>query len=449
MRICRRFILKDGSLSSFLSSLGLDFTFNPAFEFAINYQTSYLQIGQSFFKLSSGLRQEIDRDEFEFAVNNFNPNPIKKQRKSFMLNSDFCHIDIYDDLDGLCMLEIEFTNELDGVYFTMPDFALEFVLKEVSDNKFFTPFGLSLFGYFNNEKFDLSLTLKRILTTGVSPYPPPSLNVSKSVLSLLFSLILPLKNLCHSNIKQGYEALLSSARLLKAFANTAFDERVALIFSQNLEKISDPLANMLYEKGLLLYLKKHSKNRKKQSKNSKSMQLFIFLEKALAAQILALDELDLKEQLREYEIFLSDDEGFYAGKDAKEYSSISAARSLRGCVAGFVRAANRLSENSPNSFFFLASNFSSSTLLLMRYFGHCWGEIELKNLKKLDKILNKLRQNQAWYGIILRTKYQPKSVKNRLLARVQKLRTQALSLIKPSKDEALLLREKLKIYKRQ
>lgn len=448
MRVRRRFILCNSSLVSFLSSLGLEFATFNILEIALSYQVSYLKVDNAFFKIDSSSRQEIGFDEFNSASNKPYVKPIKKQRHSFMLDANFCHIDIYDELDGLCMLEIEFANDIDGVYFALPDFLSSFVLKEVSDNKFFSPFGLSLFGYFDYKNFNFSLTLKRILTTGVVPYAPPSLNISKSVLSLLFSLILPLRHLNYSNIEQNYKSLLSSASLLKAFANTAFDERIALLFSQKLEKISDPLANMIYTKGLLLYSNKHSKNKKKQSKNSKSRQLFILLEKALTSQILALDELNLKDELREYEIFLSDDDGFYAGKNSNQYTSIAASKALRACLAGFVRMLNRLDEKSPNSLFFAASNFSSSSLCIVHNFSHCWGELDVANLIKIDKILDKLRHNQAWHGILLRSNYQPRHIQNKLLARMQKLRMRALELVSPSKEEAFKNIQSLKIYKR-
>lgn len=450
MKLKRGYVLKDSSLTAFLTKCGLLFLSQDIEQYFICKDFGCLNISGEFFKFNKNTTTKIDYPEYQNILKDSHFSLIKR-RVSFFIDENLYHIDEFSgELLGLNMLEVEFKDEMVGLYFSLPEFLSSFVVNEVSNQREFSPFLLSVFGYFNESDFSLVRTMSRTLASGVAPYAPKGLSSLKASLVVLFSMILPLRKLSFLNLNGCYFALLDSARLLKAFAGTAFDERIALVFSDTLERLADPLANLIHTKGLLKYTNKQSKKKikTKDAKKSKSRQLFILLKKALAAQLIMLEELNVAESLREYELFLSDEAGFYAGRLGLKSSSFVSARSFKACIIGLIRVLKRLDERAPNSLFFMAANYASSAELLFRYFSHQWISVKSDELMALLKILEKLRQNQAYIGLFTRSAYQPKKIRTKLLSRSQRLRTKILANKEATLSELKNINESFKIYKR-
>lgn len=451
MKLKRRYVLKDGSLASFLSDCGVALSYQNLIHTFTSSSSGYTKTSNEILKFNSHEILNISKEEYEIGILDGAVSSLSKNRASFFIDENLYHIDEYlGELFGLFMLEIEFCDELSGLYFNLPDFLQPFVLKEVSNDKLFSQYGLSVFGYFNSSDFSLRTTLARILATGVAPFAPKGLDGINSLLAVLFSLVLPLRNLNFSNTKECYEALIESSFILKAFASSVFDDRVALIFSDLLERFAEPLANLTYTGGFLKFINKQNKKKlkNKDQKEGKTRQLSILLKKAIASLLLGLENLDASSTLKDYELFLSDESGFYAAKYSFERADIIAARVLRAYVIGLIRILNKLDSTKGNAMFFMAANHAMTIVIILKYFCHQWNALPVKELKNLSKNLEKLRQSGAWLGIFNRASYQPKKLRLKLLNRIQSLRNKILQDKFIIINELKIMNKNLKIYKR-
>ncbi|BCX78824.1 hypothetical protein [Campylobacter sp. 19-13652] len=449
MKLKRRYVLKDNSLASFLADCGVALTPKITTHTFINPTLGYTKSDKEFFKFELNSSFSISKDEYNNALLKSQTSSLSKNRASFFIDENLYHIDEYSgELAGLFMLEVEFGDEMAGLYFKLPNFLEGFALKEVSSDKFFSQYSLSVFGYFNGSDFSLRDTLLRILATGAAPYAPRGLDGLNSLLPILFSLILPLRNLNFSNTKECYEALLESSFILRAFASSIFDERVALIFSDSLERFAEPLMSLTYTGDFLKYINKQSKKKDKDQKESKSRQLSILLKKAIASLLLSIEKHDVSSALKDYELFLSDESGFYAAGHSFERSEIIAARVLRFYLISLIRLLNKLDSQKANAAFFMAANHAKTAMIILKYFSHQWVSLPVKELENLSKNLEKLRQSGAWLGIFIRSPYQPKKLHLKLLKRTQNLRNRVLENKFIAINELKMMNKNLKIYKR-
>lgn len=451
MKLKRRYVLKDTSIVSFLAGCGVALSHQSITHSFFGADLEYFKSAKALLKITPSSSLTISKDEYDAALKDGATTSLSKNRMSFFIDENLYHIDEYTgELLGLCMLEVEFSDEITGLYFKLPNFLASFVLKEVSNDRFFSQYALSVFGYFNSSDFSLRSTLSRILASNIVPFAPKGLDSLSSVLPVLFSLILRLRNLNFSNIKECYEALLESSFILRAFSSSVFDGRVALIFSESLERFAEPLMNLTHTGEFLKFINKQEKKRRKNKdvKYGKTRQLSILLKKAIASLLLELEQLEISSELKDYELFLSDESRFYAAKDSFTRCDIIAARVLRFYAILLIRVLNKLDDQKANAVFFMAANYAKTAIIILKYFSHQWANLPIKELENLSKNLEKLRQSGAWLGIFIRSPHQPKRLHLKLLSRIQSLRNRALKSKFIAINELKMINKNLKIYKR-
>lgn len=429
-RLVRKFLLFDASLPDFLRSCGVKLGFAVLKEFFVSQKTAYRMESGLFYRFEKERRlpELVSKDEFFSAYESHIYQDIVRDRYSFGLDENLCHIDIYKkELEGLCILELEFSDELKGLYFKQPDFLTPFISREISDQSEFKAFNLARFGYFNESGFSISSTLARINLSGVKPFAPASIAIKFALLAMLTHL-----KLDFLNSKNGYLAVRCSACALLSF-KAVFDEKICQHLFKELESFSHSLATDRFLFGLIKLLKKRDK--------SSERALLALLQKASEQR-----DYD-KDSISEYELLLQDESGFYLGEMAKETCVKSSVRAMISQLDSLLQELSQIGDESKNKQILKLLLGFLNAWQLQEYFGHIWGDVGLENFKKALKALLKLEENEAYIALVLRSTEQPKKLISKLMLRSQKARQRLLKAVLPAKGELEELKNLIQQYK--
>lgn len=437
----------------------------------ISCQLASSSLLETTAQLRAQILGEQDQDELihQASINlNFgaNLNPSHTAIKlslftiNFKLDNHNCTLEIFPDfLSPLAILRVSFDLEQDGIFFHMPKQLSPFIKQELVGENPLTPLNLALFGYF--EDFSLSKALNCVKNSLALPYAPSASKALTSLQVLLFWLGITLKFENLDDIKSAYEAILSSARLIKIFAGLdtnyqnqseqarAIDPHIATHFAKSLEAMVEPLEAIINTSKVLNLAQKTKKPKKSDTK------LILLLKSAIATQLANLSQQMSAnaEFLREYELFLSDESAFFAAQKASQPAGAIAALGARSSALRLAKKLNALSVKSHNEEFISALKDAKSLNDIFKFYSHCFSTVLNKtkqdSLEKIIKLLNKLNQSQTALGVLVRAPEAPKHLRQKLTLKIQKLRVKILLLTRQASNEARMLNKILKIYKRQ
>ncbi|MDL0089453.1 metal-chelation protein CHAD [Campylobacter gastrosuis] len=383
VEIERKFLLKDDGLLKFLNQIGVNFKRYEIVQFytkiSKNAETRYRKIGDNYTKttkIGTGItRKEFEntceKTEFETALSSQIGEVLNKERFEFRLNNNDAFIDVFSgDLSGLFTLEVEFKDELYGVFFRLKEPILSHILKDVSDDANFKNKSLALFGL-ESKKSDLEFA-KNVLKQHKIPINFTKNITAKDALSLAFFQILddfdksePLKF-----IKTAQKCLV-----ILEFLPEIFDTKLSQNFCENFKILSD-FAKVNLELDECL---KHTKNAK----------ITPFLKDALEicnANLAKFLNEKSTEFLAEWELFLNEDSDFFSSKNANEKLIKLLSFQTRVKFIELRRALRALNQDNKNDEFYKIEKILSEIFIVFSSFETIFND---KNVQKFSKKLGK------------------------------------------------------------
>ncbi|ANE35308.1 putative CYTH domain protein [Campylobacter iguaniorum] len=398
LEIERKFLLNDTFLQNTLQTDGVEFKQLNITQFYTQIspvnETRYRKSDDEFFKTTKfgkGLiRQEheikISKQEYEKALKHAIALPISKTRYEFKLNNLPCNIDVYSDwLCDLAVFEIEFLTQNDAKEFVMPEFLAQNILKEITEDERYKNKNLALFGN-PNFNFDYKNSLKMIEKLGEFKLFFPSLISTydgiRMVLFQIYNTILSqklnyLKTKDKASLQSLQNEIYKSLFFLKSF-KFAIDERICTKFINIFEEISQKMLNLIEQNFLEEYIEAWQTSSNQANNFYQNRQI---LEDEIR---LFLSSDEFEEILKEWEILLSDSDGFYISKYGQNCLKSSVAYHLRLLCLGVLK-----SFYSMNNYANLYKNLLNLKITL-EYFGDIFVLKTDKLVKKIDKVLKEI-----------------------------------------------------------
>ncbi|AQW88300.1 putative protein (CYTH domain) [Campylobacter pinnipediorum subsp. caledonicus] len=379
--IQRRFLLKDNKLLEFLTSLGVFFNAYNTTQFYTKItpqeEIIYKNNDNAFIKIrkitsNNSVKtdsQKISEDEFNDALKYKLGSVIYKKRYAFMINNNNSYIDEYmGDLSDLCMLDIEFKNELYGIFFKIKEPFGDFVLQDVSDKNEFSDKNLSLFGYLKKD-FDSDSKSSH----------------SKNALKYIF-----LKNIDRQSY--GFE----DEMMLLSIFDKVFDFELTNAFKDNFKKI-----NQIYKIKLELL---SCVNVMQDIKDCGDLKDFINDALVIENENIKneLDKIKSKDILSDWELFLQEDSSFYDGDfaDKKIINLVSYALRLESLRV--LKSLRNIDLKTTNDFLYnIQSNIKNLSCLIF-YFSNFYDISVFKKMKKRVAIINLLLEKLYSYDLFLK-----------------------------------------------
>ncbi|AQW83529.1 hypothetical protein [Campylobacter pinnipediorum] len=379
--IQRRFLLKDNKLLEFLTSLGAFFNTYNSTQFYTKItpkeEIIYKSNDDTFVKIRKIISnnsvktdsQKISQDEFDDALKYKLGSVIYKKRYAFMMNNNNSYIDEYTgDLSGLFMLDIEFKNELYGIFFKIKEPFSDFVLEDVSDKSEFSDKNLSLFGYLK-EDFD---------SDSKSSY-------SKNALKYIF-----LKNID----RQSY--CFEDEIILLDIFDKVFDFELTNAFKDNFQKI-----NQIYKiKSELLSCVDVMQD----IKDCGDLKYFINDALVIENENIKneLDKIKSEDILGDWKLFLQEDGSFYDGDfaDKKIINLVSYALRLESLRV--LKSLKNIDLKTTNDFLYNIQSDIKNLSCLIFYFSNFYDISAFKKMKKRVAVMNLLLEKLYSYDLFLK-----------------------------------------------
>lgn len=418
MQFQRKYILHDDSLFNILNKAGVIFKCIEREEFFTSFEPliSYFSINTEYYKSENGNISQISKEIINNSSSEQKGIKIHKKSYYFRLDENEAFLDLYlDDLSDLVVLGINFEKELSGIYFSLPNFLKEFVDFECCKDTFLDSKNLSRFGFCRIDSFANILSRQR--NSKLYPFAPPGVSALRAVcLACIYEL-----DLLKSNISDpllSYKNLQNSISLILSF-KSIFDERICNYFIKELKNTLDSMQNIVLLKSFIKFLNK---------KSPKQKELIEFLSRAYDTLIINFS-FKSDEVLREYDLFLSNENDFYSTINPNIQISVLLYQIIKDYCKKLQKILSCICEDTSNTEIFDLKNILSEFINLNRYFGHIFiPKLNIKSLKSLYKLLKKLWEYDCYLMIMSHSMNQSKKVNTLLIDRSFKVRNKIVKM---------------------
>ncbi|CAD7288228.1 hypothetical protein LMG7974_00904 [Campylobacter majalis] len=382
LEIRRKFLLHDNSILKFLTDCGVVFNISEISQFytkiSKNTEVRYRKQNDTYTKTQKSgtgtscneITTLCDISEYQSELKNKIGDVLHKTRYHFKLNANDAYIDEYiGELHGLNILQIKFNDELYAVFFKLKQPLLGFVKCDVSAEPKYKNKSLATLNM-PDENIDKKLAKSVLEKNDLDISLPKNINISYA-----------LKIVLNQNYKNKNYAEISN--IFSNF-NDVFDTHTSDVFAVNFKKLS----NITSSYKNLINSTSHIKN------NKKNAQILDFLALAIKAQesnISRYIDENIK-FLKDFEMFLDEDSGFYDGKKANQNTLNIVAYTLRTSLVRLRLALKNIDENSKNTSFYKLTDILETINLIDENFGAFFDfKAYLKVIKKTQILLNILR----------------------------------------------------------
>lgn len=386
IEIERKFLLKDKGIIPFLQSLGVKFKTIQIEQFYTqitkNQEIKYTKSDQIYTKtikngsgfLKEKLQTICDKNEYELAIKKHLASIIKKTSYAFKINNNQAFIDVFDnDLDELCVLRIEFQDELYGVFFKLKEPFSEFLISDVSDKSEFKSKNLAIFGN-PSSSFNLNFVKEILLNHQMDINFPKNIS-SKDALRILLLQIY--KNFDINDTINFIYNLKTTYAIFKFLPNV-FDEKTSENFLNKFKILMDKFTPYSELQNCQNYIKDSD------LKGFVAEVANLSLNEAKST----LDQ-DTMGFLKEWELFLNEESDFFDDKLAGEKIIKQLAYNIRKKLILTQKMAINLNDRSSNYQFYEIYEAYFEIYAVLKAFKTLYNT---KNINKFIKKFSSLKE---------------------------------------------------------
>lgn len=443
LKIKRKFLLADDSLLGFLSSIGVRFgEFRVCKFYACGGVFTRMERigGEISFLLDDAPCSEADFKDAALQASAL----FYKRIYTFKLNNNPCTIEIYTaELSGLFTLEISFNDDLYGVFFRLPEFLSNYIVREVSatgeaSEPFLTHFGNA------NEHFDVADALYVLKEHDISLNFPRNLRSKDAVCILLFSYLMRINEFKNaSNVTENFTKIFTKLdqtyKIFTIFSHL-FDGKTAEFFSTNFSRLHAQLVPF-FRLFTALELSEQIKG---------ASWMGYFLQQAIATQAADVSQvLQQADFLKDWEIFLADTSDFFRAEGGDVRLAELLSYEIRARCVCICKELALLNERAENDKFFAIFDMLSKLEALFLGFADIFECEKLKTQAlKLTQKFRYLCELDALLELVDKVENddEARKLSEKIYAKIYKARHKILKNGAKFKSTALKRSKELKIY---